>query len=98
MTDLAKRGDRSPVPAGWTYAPAPESTDVVSLRDRYGLYVGGEWLDASAHFTTIAPRDESPLAEVGQAGEADVRNAVAAAREAFPSWSALPPSERAKYL
>ena len=24
MTDVAKRGDRSPVPAGWTYAPAPE--------------------------------------------------------------------------
>ncbi len=46
MTDVARRGDRSPVPADWTYAPAPESTEIVSLRDRYGLYVGGGWLEA----------------------------------------------------
>ena len=52
------RQDRSPVPAGWTYAPAPESTDVVQLRERYGLFVGGEWLapKAGAYFTTISPR------------------------------------------
>jgi hypothetical protein len=42
MTDLQKRGDRSPVPTDWTYAPAPESTDIVRLQERYGLYVGGE--------------------------------------------------------
>jgi aldehyde dehydrogenase (NAD+) len=98
MTDLQKRGDRSPVPTDWTYAPAPESTDIVRLQERYGLYVGGEWLETKEQFTTIAPRDESPLAEVGQASEADVQNAVAAAREAFKSWSKLPATERAKYL
>ncbi len=98
MTDLQKRGDRSPVPTDWTYAPAPESTDIVRLQERYGLYVGGEWLETKDQFTTIAPRDESPLAEVGQASEADVQNAVAAAREAFKSWSKLPATERAKYL
>ncbi len=97
-SDLDPRGDRSPVPSGWTYAPAPESTDVVRLRERYGLYVGGDWLEASEHFTTVSPRDEAPLAEVGQAGEADVAAAVAAAREAFPGWSGLPGSERAKFL
>ena len=54
------RQDRSPVPAGWTYAAAPESTDVVRLRERYGLFVGGEWLapKAGAYFTTISPRDQ----------------------------------------
>jgi aldehyde dehydrogenase (NAD+) len=98
VTEVSKRQDRSPVPAGWTYAPAPESTDIVKLRERYGLYVGGEWLDAAEHFTTISPRDESPLAEVGQASETDVQNAVAVAREAFQSWSRRPGSERAKYL
>src|SRR6476469_4822269 len=74
MTDVEKRQDRSPVPQGWTYAPAPE------------------------HFTTISPRDESPLAEVGQASAADVETAVAAARDAFKSWSRLRGSERSKYL
>jgi len=98
MTEVEKRQDRSPVPAGWTYAPAPESTDIVHLRERYGLYVGGEWLEAKEHFTTISPRDESPLAEVGQASVADVESAVAAARDAFTSWSTLPGSERAKYM
>ena len=98
MTDVERRGDRSPVPAGWTYAPAPESTEIVRLEERYGLYVGGEWLESAEHFTTIAPRDESPLAEVGQASEADVHAAVAAARDASKAWAKLPGSERAKYL
>ena len=77
MTELDKRQDRSPVPTDWTYAPAPESTDVVHLQDRYGLYVGGEWLTAKEHFTTVSPRDEAPLAEVAQASAADVHGAVA---------------------
>jgi aldehyde dehydrogenase (NAD+) len=98
VTDVSKRQDRSPVPKDWTYAPAPESTDIVQLRDRYGFYIGGEWLDAKEHFTTISPRDESPLAEVGQASVADVETAVSAAREAFKSWSKLAGSERAKYM
>jgi aldehyde dehydrogenase (NAD+) len=98
MTDLQKRGDRSPVPQDWAYAPAPESTDIVSLQDRYELFIGGKWVTAKEHFTTIAPRDESPLAEVAQAGPEDVAAAVGAARDAFRSWSRLPGSERAKYL
>ncbi|HEU5363471.1 MAG TPA: aldehyde dehydrogenase family protein, partial [Gaiellaceae bacterium] len=98
MTSVEKRGDRSPVPADWTYAPAPESTDIVRLQERYGLYVGGEWLEAAEHYETLAPRDEAPLAEVGQASTDDVRNAVGVAREAAASWAALPGSERAKYL
>src|SRR5882672_5590298 len=98
MTDLQKRGDRSPVPSDWTYAPAPESTDILKLHDRYELFIGGKWVPAEQHFTTLAPRDESPLAEVAQASAEDVADAVAAAREAFTSWSQLGGSERAKYL
>ena len=98
MTDVEKRQDRSPVPTDWTYAPAPESTDIVKLQDRYELFIGGKWVEAKEHFTTLSPRDESPLAEVAQASEADVHKAVAAAREAFPAWSKLPGSERSKYL
>ncbi len=100
MTELEKRPDRSPVPADWTYAPAPESTEILSLRERYGLFVGGEWVAprSGEFFETISPRDESPLARVAQAGEADVVAAAGAAREAFGAWSALPGSERAKYL
>jgi aldehyde dehydrogenase (NAD+) len=98
MTDVEKRQDRSPVPTDWTYAPAPESTELLKLQDRYGFYIGGEWVEAREHFTTISPRDEEPLAEVGQATEADVHAAVAAAREAYASWSRLPGAQRSKYL
>jgi aldehyde dehydrogenase (NAD+) len=87
------------VPADWTYAPAPEGRDIVTLQPEYGLYVGGRWLEASETYTTIAPRDEEPLARIAQGTTEDVDAAVAAARDAFSNgWSALPGSERAKYL
>jgi aldehyde dehydrogenase (NAD+) len=88
-----------PIPEDWTYAPAPESRDIVRLPDRFGHFVGGEWLEATETYTTLAPRDEEPLALVGQGTQADVDNAVDAARAAFANgWSSLPGSERAKYL
>src|SRR5580765_695024 len=87
------------VPGDWTYASAPESADIVRIAERYGHYVGGEWLDASETYETISPRDEAPLAAIGQATQAEVESAVAAARNAYADgWSSLPGSERAKYL
>src|SRR3954467_2150570 len=100
MTDIERRAEGSLVPAEWTYAPAPESRDVVQLEERYGLFVGGEWVEprSGEHFATISPRDEEPLAEVAQAGEEDVALAVDSARRAFTPWSKLPGAERAKYM
>jgi aldehyde dehydrogenase (NAD+) len=98
MTEISKRGG-APVPVDWTYAPAPESRDIVTLRERYGLYVGGRWLEPAETYTTLSPASEEPLAEIGQASEADVLGAVDTARAAFENgWSSLPGSERAKYL
>jgi aldehyde dehydrogenase (NAD+) len=70
------------------------------LRDRYGLFVNGRFVDAAdgATFTAINPATEAPLAEVALAGDADVDAAVRAARRAFPRWSKLPGKDRAKYL
>jgi aldehyde dehydrogenase (NAD+) len=88
-----------PIPENWTYAPAPEGRDILSLQPQYGLYVGGRWLEPSETYTTLAPRDEEPLAEIAQGTEEDVDRAVSAARDAFANgWSSLPGSERAKYL
>jgi aldehyde dehydrogenase (NAD+) len=99
VTELERKQDRAPIPADWTYAPAPESREIVRLRDRYGLFVGGEWLEPQETYTTIDPAHEEPLAEVGQATDEEVQAAVGAAREAYDDgWSALPGSERAKYL
>jgi aldehyde dehydrogenase (NAD+) len=99
MSELERKQDRAPVPASWDYAPAPEARDLVQLRDRYGLFVGGEWLEPKETYATIDPSSEEPLAEVGQATAEEVGLAVSAARDAFENgWSEIAPAERAKYL
>jgi aldehyde dehydrogenase (NAD+) len=99
VTELERKQDRAPIPAEWTYASAPESREIVTLRERYGHFVGGEWLEPKETYTTIDPSSEEPLAEVGQATDAEVEQAVGAAREAYENgWSSLAGSERAKYL
>ena len=84
----------------WEYSPAPEATDHIRLRDRYELFVGGAWRppESGAYEPTINPATEEPLAEIAQAGEADVDAAVAAARAALPRWQKLPALERGKYV
>ena len=81
------------------YAPAPESRDIARLRASYGIFVDGEFRDGSGEATkTINPATEEPLAEVAEAGLADVDAAVAAARRAQRSWARMRGTERAKYI
>src|SRR5438067_13622091 len=99
--EVARRPDTAAIPTAWEYAPAPESREVVHLEDRYGLFIGGQFVEplSNERYTTIDPAREAPLAEVAQAGKADVDRAVKAARAAYAeSWSRIRPSERAKYL
>jgi aldehyde dehydrogenase (NAD+) len=99
LTDLEQKQSQVPVPSGWDYSPAPEARDIVRIEQRYGHFVGGEWLEPRETYTTISPSSEEPLAEVGQATPEEVGRAIEAARAAFENgWSALPGSERAKYL
>ena len=58
----------------WDYAPAPESTDHVRLRDRYGLFIDGEFTEPveARYEPSINPATEEPIAEVAWAGDADV--------------------------
>jgi aldehyde dehydrogenase (NAD+) len=84
----------------WDYAPAPESADHIRLRDRYGLFLGGEFAEPAdgRYVASINPATEEPIAEVAWADAADVARAVEIAREAQPKWAALPALERGKYL
>ena len=87
--------------AEWDYAPAPESRDIVSIAPEYGLFIDGEFVPAAdgRRFATVNPATEEPLAQVADAGEADVDRAVAAARAAYERvWGPMPGAERAKYL
>jgi aldehyde dehydrogenase (NAD+) len=92
-------GDGAAIP--WEYAPAPESRDVVTLKERYGLFIGGKDVAASdgQTFATINPATEEPLALVARGTPADMDRGVKAARRAFRrSWGTLSGRERAKYL
>ncbi|WP_432117083.1 aldehyde dehydrogenase family protein [Streptomyces sp. bgisy032] len=84
----------------FAYAPAPESRAIVDIAPSYGLFIDGEFVDAADGkvFKTVSPSTEEVLSEVARAGSEDVDRAVKAARRAFEKWSALPGSERAKYL
>ena len=64
------------------------------------LFIGGEFVDAAdgATLATIDPHDQSVLAEVAEAKEADVDRAVAAATQAFPAWSRRPAMDRGRLL
>jgi aldehyde dehydrogenase (NAD+) len=93
LTEIARRG--------FEYATSRESREIVSLRQRYGLFIGGEFAEprSGVHVPTLDPSTEEPLAEVAHAGLEDVGLAVAAAREAYEErWSGTRPAERAKYL
>src|SRR6478672_415234 len=92
-------GDGQAIP--WEYAPAPEARDIVTLEERYGLFIGGRYVPASdgGTFATIDPATEGNLALVARATPADADKAVRAARRAQTrSWGTLPGKERAKYL
>jgi aldehyde dehydrogenase (NAD+) len=101
MAQVEKRTSSLPATFEWEYAPAPEARDIVEIRERYGLFVGGQEIEPTTNewFASISPSTEESLFEVAQAGEADVALAVDAARDAFENgWSELASSERAKYL
>jgi len=88
-------------PEIFVYAPAPESRSVVDLRTSYGLFIDGAFVDPvdGARFKTVNPATEEVLAEVAEAGAADVDLAVRAARRAYTrTWSKLSGRDRGKYL
>jgi len=61
-------------------------------------FIGGEWRPPSGERfrELVSPVTGEVLAEVGDAGRADIDAAVAAARSAQPKWAALSAWERAK--
>ena len=82
------------------YAPAPESAGILNLKERYGLFIGGEFVEgAGSPFASISPSTEDVITHVAHATSVDVDRAVEAARKAYDKvWSRMPGGERGKYL
>jgi aldehyde dehydrogenase (NAD+) len=86
---------------GWGYAPSPESTDHVQLKEQYDLFINGKWVKPvkGKYFDTINPATEKKLASVAEGTQEDVDKAVKAAGAAYENvWSKMPAKERAKYI
>ena len=62
------------------------------------LFINGEWLDGEGSIAVIDPSDESTIAEVSLAGEAQCDAAISAAHAAFDPWAATAPRYRAEIL
>ena len=70
------------------------------IKERYGLLIDGQWVDAQngETFVTTNPASGEQLAVCANASPADVDRAVQAARKAFPAWATKSPAERAALL
>ncbi|HEU4356083.1 MAG TPA: aldehyde dehydrogenase family protein, partial [Actinomycetota bacterium] len=64
------------------------------LGQTHPLYVNGEARDGSGHKAALSPIDGRVIGEFAQGTREDVRDAVAAAKAAFPEWANRPWQER----
>lgn len=64
----------------------------------YSMLINGQLVESDSYFEVINPATKSVIAKVPDASEAQLDEAVKAARSAFPSWSALGYPERRKLL
>ncbi len=75
----------------------PGTTDVATFDKQY---INGAWVasDSTQLIDVIDSVSEDVMARVVAGTAADVDKAVAAAKQAFETWSATPVDERAKYM
>ena len=86
---------------GIEYASAIESTSLVTIKDKYGLFIDGEFVSSSSgkSFETLDPSTEKSLSVVTEASSEDVDRAVRAARASYEKyWKKMPGTDRARYL
>lgn len=88
-----------------SYGPAPESDAAArAWLDAHGrqfdLFINNQWVEpAEAGYLPVAnPARDETLASVADATEADVDQAVQAARAAYSLWNGLSPHQRARHL
>ncbi len=99
-SDIQKK-NRIDFSTGWSYDPAPESRDHITLKEKYGHYINGKFTEPieGGYFPTISPSTEEELAQIADGSAADVDAAVQAARKAYTkSWSKMSGRDRGRYI
>ena len=85
----------------WNLSPSLESTDHIDLKDKYGLFINGGFLEplSNKYFSTINPSNENQISLIAEAGSEDINLAVKSAKDAYENvWSKMPAKERSKYI
>jgi len=84
----------------WDYSDALEATDHIILKEKYDLFINGEFVkpNSEKYFDTINPATDEIIARVAGANKKDVDFAVDSARRAFKSWSKIKAKDRGKYI
>ena len=84
----------------WSYSEAPESKNHICLKDRYDLFIDGEFIkpNSKQYFDSINPATDKVISKIAMANKKDIDLSVKSARKAFKSWSKTSGTERAKYI
>jgi aldehyde dehydrogenase len=82
------------------YAPPGQPGSVVSYRDRYDHFIGGEFVPPvkGQYFENVTPVTGQPFTEIARGTAEDVEAALDAAEGAAPSWGKTSVTERANIL
>src|SRR5688572_3543366 len=82
------------------YAPPGTADSLVTVKSRYGHYIGGQWVDPvrGNYFENISPVNGKPFTEIARGTEEDVEAALDAAHAAFESWGRTSTTERSNIL
>ncbi len=85
----------------WSYAPAPEASNHIQLKEQYDLFINGKFVkpQSKKYFTTTNPATEEVIAKVADANAKDVDAAMKAAKNAYDKvWSKTSAAEKGKYI
>ncbi|MDO7868465.1 acetaldehyde dehydrogenase ExaC [Nocardioides jiangxiensis] len=82
------------------YAAPGQPDSLVSVKSRYGHFIGGEWVDPikGQYFENISPVNGKPFTEIARGTAEDIEAALDAAHAAFPTWKKTSATERANLL
>jgi aldehyde dehydrogenase len=77
---------------------APDS--LVTVKSRYGHFIGGEWVDPikGEYFENISPVNGKPFTEIARGTAEDIEAALDAAHAAFPAWGHTSATDRSNVL
>jgi acyl-CoA reductase-like NAD-dependent aldehyde dehydrogenase len=79
--------------------PAAEAPERIAVRKTYKLYIGGAFpRSESGRSYVVRAADGTPLANAVRGSRKDIRDAVRAARAAFPGWDARTAMNRGQIL